>query len=67
MTSQDYDLYILLTDMSKTFYMVKRNILFEDLKEFLEPDELHIMKILIEDVKYRIKVGKTMGEEFETT
>ncbi|MCP3927643.1 MAG: hypothetical protein GY705_00905, partial [Bacteroidetes bacterium] len=67
LTSQDYDLYILLTDMSKAFDMVKRDILFEDLKEFLEPDELHIMKLLIENVKYKIKVGKTIGEAFDTT
>lgn len=67
LTSQDYDLYILLTDMSKAFDMVKRNLLIEDLKEILEEDELHMMKILIDDVKYSIKLGKTIGEEFETT
>ena len=53
--------------MSKAFDMVKRNLLMEDLQEFLEPDELHIMKLLIENMKYKIKMGKTIGEEFETT
>ena len=67
LTYQDYDLYILLTDMSKAFDMVKRDILIEDLKEFLDDDELHIVKLLIENVKYKIKVGQTIGEEFETT
>ena len=46
---------------------MKRHALLEDLKQFLEPDELHMTKLLIENVQLRIKIGKTIGEPFKTT
>ena len=32
-----------MLDMSKTFDMIQRATLFEDLQEVLEPDELHLI------------------------
>ena len=54
-------------DMSKAFDTIDREILIKDLKRILEADELHIVKILLEQVKYCVKVGNTIGESFKTT
>ena len=65
-SSSDYQIYLLLLDMSKAFDTVNRNLLLKDLSEVLEADELHLMSILIEDVTIQVKVGKELGEEFIT-
>jgi hypothetical protein len=65
-TSRDLTLFIILLDMSKAFDTVKRHDLIEILREILEEDELHIFKILIEDVKLTIRIGKTKGREITT-
>ena len=49
-TYKNYYVIILLLFIGKTFVAVKR-------KE-LTPDELHIIKILIKDVRFYVKVGK---------
>ena len=41
------EINILLLDMSKAFDSVHRNVLMEDLKEVLDEDEIHILKVLI--------------------
>ena len=35
-------------------------------EDILEADELHMMKILVEDVILRVKIGKTTGEAIKT-
>ena len=50
-TSSMYFLYALLLDMSKAFDTVSRKKLMNDLKSILEPDEYHMLSILIIDVK----------------
>ena len=57
-TSECYETTILLLDMSKAFYMVKRNNLMELLKTILDPDETHMMKILLKDVKLSVRIEK---------
>ena len=52
--------------MSKAFDTVKRRILLEDLRSILDKDELHLCKLLIEDVKLCITCGKEKGEYFTT-
>ncbi len=52
--------------MSKAFDTVSRKNLLKDLQDVLEPDELHMMSILIKEVKLKVKVGKHTGEEIET-
>ena len=65
-TSSTYNIYLLLLDMSKAFDTVCRNKLLKDLQEVLEPDEMHMMAILISDVVLTVKVGKELGEQFKT-
>ena len=65
-TSQDYNITILLLDMSKAFDTVRRAELFKILKGILKEDELHMMKILVENVKLRVRIGRTTGEEIIT-
>ena len=42
--------------MSKAFDTVCRNKLLKDLQEVLEPDEMHMMAILISDVVLTVEV-----------
>ena len=65
-TSENYKIFLLLLDMSKAFDTVRRNDLFTILEDILEVDELHMMKILVEDVILRVKIGKTTGEAIKT-
>ena len=61
-TSLNYHLWILLTDMIKPFDTVKRKILLEDLRNILDKDELHLCRLLIEDIKLCITCGKEKDE-----
>ena len=65
-TSEDYHLWILLMDMSKAFDTVRRLTLLEDLRHILKPEELHLCKLLIEDVQLSIRCGCETGEPFTT-
>ena len=65
-TSCDYNLYMKLLDMSKAFDTVSRMKLLNDLKHLLEPDEYHMLSILILDVRLKVKVGDQEGEEIIT-
>ena len=62
----NYEINIMLLDMSKAFDSVNRNILLNDLKDLVNKDELHIFKILIEDVVIQVRNEKTLGQEFIT-
>ena len=66
-TSSDYKMYILLLDMSKAFDTVNRNQLFETLEDLLLPDEIHLLHILTNDVKLKVRVGAEHGPEFTTS
>ena len=61
--SSTYNIYLLLLDMSKAFDTVCRSKLLTDLQEVLEPDEMHMMAVLISDV---LKVGKELGKHIKT-
>ena len=65
-TDKITEVEIMLLDMSKAFDNVDRYLLLEDLKSILEPDELHILKVLIYNVKLCVRNGDTVGEEFFT-
>ena len=53
-------------DMYKAFDTVQRNTLLKDLRQMLTPAELHITKILIQDVSLKVRIGKETSEEFTT-
>ena len=40
--------------------------MFEDLKEILEPDELHLIHLLLNDVEIAVKVENQIGELFKS-
>ena len=65
-TSEDYEVHLLLKDMSRDFHTVNRKLLMEDLRAILDPDELHIAKLLLEDVSLIVRCGSSYGEEFKT-
>ena len=65
-TSSNYEINILLLDMSKAFDTIKRDILMEDLKEILAEDELHIFYLLLKDVEIQVKIDKHYGETIST-
>ena len=52
--------------MSKAFHTVDRGQLFEDLKEVLEEDQLHMISILLKDVRITVRIKNTLGEAFTT-
>ena len=55
-----------MLDMSKAFDTVQRNSLIQQLKSILDEDELHIIKILLKDVKLTVRMGNYKGEEIVT-
>ncbi len=65
-TSDNYEIMLLLFDMSKAFDTVRRNELFKILKEVLDDDDLHMMKILVENVKLKVKIGNEIGNDIHT-
>ena len=64
---QNAEINIRLMDMSKAFDSVNRNELLKDLKLILEEDELHIVKLLLTNVKLQVKNKDLIGEKFNTT
>ena len=64
--SNDFTIYLLLLDMSKAFDTVNRKILFEELEEILEDDEMHLISILTNRPQIRVKIGENTGKTFET-
>ena len=65
-TSVDYETTILLLDMSKAFDTVQRDSLLQQLKSILDDDEIHIIKILLIEVRLVVRTGKYRGEEINT-
>jgi exonuclease III len=66
MTSSDFEVQILMMDMSRAFDTVDRAILMEDLRSILEPGELHIIKVMINEVRLIVEVAGRKGEAFTT-
>ena len=65
--SNDFNIYLLLLDMSKAFDTVNRTLLFEHLEEILHADELYILHRLTNNPEISVKIGNTIGENFKTT
>ena len=65
-TTPNYHTHLLMMDMSKAFDRVERSKVIEDLEAILEPDELHLVKVLIEDVKLAVRVNGRTGKSFTT-
>ena len=65
-TSGCFETTILLLDMSKAFDAVKGNNLMELVETILDHDETHMMKVLIKDVKFSVRIGKEFCEKITT-
>ena len=65
-TSDNYEIMLLLFEVSKAFDTVRRNELFKILKEVLDDDDLHMMKVLVENVKLKVKIGNEIGNDIHT-
>ena len=48
-------------DMSKAFVRVNRKTLVEDLKQIVDGDELHLLKLLPDDIELTVRCGSTKG------
>lgn len=65
-TSSNYSATLLMMDMSKAFDFIHRAIILKDLQQILLPEELHPIKIIIEDMKLAFRVGSEIGESVGT-
>ena len=61
-TSKDYEINVSLLDMSKAFDTFNRKTLIYDLKKILGDDEMHMLKILLENVSLQVRLGNTLGQ-----
>ena len=48
-TLSNYTVMLLMMDMSKASDSIHRALILEDLRSILLPEELHIIKLMIED------------------
>ncbi len=53
-------------DMSKAFDTICGSKLLTDIQYVVEPDEMHMMTVLISDVVLTVKVGNELGEQIKT-
>ena len=53
--AEDYTIHLLMLDMSRAFDTIDRGKLLNDLSDILQPDELHLVKLLLIDVKIQVK------------
>ena len=53
--------------MWKAFDTVDREILFEELEQTLQEDELHILSKITNTPEIKVRVGQTTGESFTST
>ena len=65
-TSSNYDIHLLMLDMSKAFNTIQRGTLFEDLKGTLENDELHLIHLLLDDVQISVRLENETGKLFKS-
>ena len=59
-------MHLLLLDMSKAFDAINRKILFEELQEILEEDEMHPISIMTNRPQIQVKVGNSKCSLFES-
>ena len=52
--------------MSKTFDTIQRGYLFDDLKQILNPDELCLIHLLLDNVEIAVKLENELGELYKS-
>ena len=53
-----------MLDMSRAFDTIDWGILLKDLSEILESDELHLVSLLLKDVRLQVKYNGVTGNIF---
>ena len=51
-----------MLDMSKAFDTVKRSVLIEDLRDILDEGEIHMISLMIKEVKLQVRCKKDTSE-----
>ena len=62
--AQDYTIHLLMLDMSRAFDTIDRGKLLTDLTQILETDEVHLVSLLVTNVKLQVKYNNTTGPQF---
>ena len=65
-TSENYNLIIIMIDVSKAFDTGNQNTLLEKLETILDESEMRMMYLLIHNVKLKVRVGRSLEEEILT-
>ena len=65
-TSQNYNIFFTMIDMTAAFDTVSRNKLLQQLEEYLEPHEMRMIHLLIADVNLMVKIGKVLQDGIQT-
>ena len=55
-----------MLDMSRAFDTISRASVINNFKEILNPDKIHLVSLLIKDVKLQVKCDNHIGREFIT-
>ena len=64
-SAKNFAIYLRLLDMSKAFDSVNRSLLIKDFEKSLEPDEVQLIKQML-DVELTVRCGKEMSAFFKT-
>ena len=59
-TSENYNLIIMMIDTSKTLDTVNRKKLLKTLETILDESEMRMMYLLINNIKRKVKVGRSL-------
>ena len=65
-TSESYEVHLLMIDMSAAFDCIRRDVLINDLKTVLNNDELHLLSLLLNNIKIAIKLKNKIGDFFDS-
>ena len=65
MSSKDNPIFILMLDMSKAFDTVNREILLRELSKVIEPDELHMISLMLK-TELQVRCGSSFSDTIKT-
>ena len=58
-------MHLLMLDMSKAFDTIDRGTLLHELSSIIEPDELHLVSLLLTDVQLQVNLNNVKGNIFK--